>query len=128
MMKAVVLSIEDEPVVMALVKQAVESVGHRFVGIPSGVEGLRRAAEIRPDVILLSMNLADIDGYEVARRLRSCGDRHLQYVPVIGITTSTRRGDAEKALAAGCDVYMTKPIHVHELWTRLEGLLEIIRY
>jgi two-component system cell cycle response regulator DivK len=80
-----------------------------------------------PDLILLDINLPDIDGYEVARRLRNSGKNSLVYVPIIAVTANALRGDAEKALAAGCDVYMAKPINIRELWARVEGFLTTTR-
>jgi two-component system, cell cycle response regulator DivK len=127
-MSAVILYIEDNPDNLTLVKRAIEAIGHRFIGMPNGHEGLKKAEEIKPDLILLDINLPDIDGYEIARRLRSCGNKHLLYVPIIAITANALKGDAEKALEAGCDVYMSKPINIRELWARVEGLLEVTRH
>lgn len=126
-MSAVILYIEDNPDNMTLVKRAIEAIGHKFVGVPNGLEGLEKAAEISPDLILLDINLPDLDGYEIARRLRGSGIAHLLYVPIIAITANALKGDAEKALEAGCDVYMSKPINIRELWSRVEGLLEATR-
>ena len=126
-MSAVILYIEDNPDNMTLVKRAIEAIGHKFVGVPNGLDGLEKAAEISPDLILLDINLPDIDGYEIARRLRASGIAHLLYVPIIAITANALKGDAEKALEAGCDVYMSKPINIRELWSRVEGLLEATR-
>ncbi len=123
-MSAVILYIEDNPDNMTLVKRAIEAIGHTFVGTPNGLEGLKKAEEIHPDLILLDINLPDIDGYEVARRLRSSGSEHLFYVPIIAITANALKGDAEKVLEAGCDVYMAKPIIIRDLWARVENLLE----
>lgn len=126
-MSATILYIEDNPDNMTLVKRAIEAIGHTFVGMSNGLEGLEKAAEILPDLILLDINLPDIDGYEIARRLRSSGIPHLLYVPIIAITANALKGDAEKALEAGCDVYMSKPINIRDLWSRVEGLLEATR-
>jgi two-component system, cell cycle response regulator DivK len=123
-MSAVILYIEDNPDNMTLVKRAIEAIGHSFLGVPNGTDGLRKADEVNPDLILLDINLPDIDGYEIARRLRASGNQHLLYVPIIAITANALKGDAEKALEAGCDVYMSKPINIRELWARVEGLLE----
>jgi two-component system cell cycle response regulator DivK len=123
-MSAVILYIEDNPDNLTLVKRAIEAIGHCFIGVSNGVDGLKKADEINPDLILLDINLPDIDGYEIARRLRASGNQHLLYVPIIAITANALKGDAEKALEAGCDVYMSKPINIRELWARVEGLLE----
>jgi two-component system cell cycle response regulator DivK len=75
------------------------------------------------DLILLDINLPDIDGYEVARRLRRSSISKLVYVPIIAITANALKGDAEKALEAGCNVYMSKPINIRELWARVEAFV-----
>lgn len=123
-MSAVILYIEDNPDNMTLVKRAIEAIGHSFVGMPNGLDGLKKADELNPDLILLDINLPNIDGYEIARRLRASTNQHLLYVPIIAITANALKGDAEKALEAGCDVYMSKPVNIRELWARVEGLLE----
>ncbi len=123
-MKARILYIEDNPDNMTLVRRAIEAIGHTFEGANTGEEGLKKARETTPDLILLDINLPDIDGYEIARRMRTSKDPHLLYVPIIAITANALKGDAEKALESGCDVYMSKPINIRELWARIEGLLE----
>jgi two-component system cell cycle response regulator DivK len=75
-------------------------------------------------LILLDINLPDIDGYEVARRIRSSEKKiALAYLPIIAVTANALKGDAEKAVAAGCDVYMSKPINLRELWARVEAFV-----
>ncbi len=122
-----VLYIEDNPDNLTLVKRAIEAIGHTFIGISNGMDGLKKANEINPDLILLDINLPDIDGYEVARRLRASSNQNLTYVPIIAITANALKGDAEKALEAGCDVYMSKPINIRELWSRVESLLKVTK-
>ena len=75
------------------------------------------------NLILLDINLPDIDGYEVARRLRTSSKSELAYMPIIAVTANALKGDAEKALEAGCDVYMSKPINIRELWARVEAFV-----
>jgi two-component system, cell cycle response regulator DivK len=118
-----ILYVEDNPDNMTLVKRALEARGYQFLWAQNGLTGVEMAEIEAPDVILLDINLPDIDGYEVARRLRNSGKRQLTYVPIIAVTANALRGDAEKALAAGCDVYMSKPINIRELWARVEGFL-----
>jgi two-component system cell cycle response regulator DivK len=118
-----ILYVEDNPDNRQLVQRALQARGYQFFAAATGLEGVQMATDLRPDVILLDINLPDIDGYEVARRLRKSNVKHLLYVPIVAITANALRGDAEKALEAGCDVYIAKPINIRELWARLEALL-----
>ncbi len=118
-----ILYVEDNVDNMVLVRRALEARGYEFLWAQNGTSGVELAETNMPDVILLDINLPDIDGYEVARRLRNSGKSSLVYVPIIAVTANALRGDAEKALAAGCDVYMSKPINIRELWARVEGFL-----
>lgn len=118
-----VLYIEDNPDNMMLVKRALESRGYTLIEAVNGVSGVSTAESKKVDLILLDINLPDIDGYEVARRLRNSKNNALRHVPIIAITANALRGDAEKALSAGCDVYMSKPINIRELWARVEAFL-----
>jgi two-component system cell cycle response regulator DivK len=87
------------------------------------VKGVTTAETEDVDLILLDINLPDIDGYEVARRLRASSKRALTSTPIIAVTANALKGDAEKALDAGCDVYMSKPINLRELWARVEAFV-----
>jgi two-component system cell cycle response regulator DivK len=116
-----ILYVEDNADNMRLVKRALSAKGYIVHEAFNGLEGLTKADEINPDVILLDINLPDIDGYEVARRLRKSDNSALQFIPIIAITANALKGDAEKALAAGCDLYMAKPINIRELWARVEA-------
>lgn len=118
-----ILYVEDNPDNMMLVKRALESRGYQLVEAENGLDGVSVAENEEVDLILLDINLPDIDGYEVAHRLRHSEKSHLAYVPIIAITANALKGDAEKALEAGCDVYMSKPINIRELWARVEAYL-----
>ena len=118
-----VLYIEDNPDNMMLVQRALEARGYHPLKAMKGLEGVATAESEQVDLILLDINLPDIDGYEVARRLRSSEKRELSSIPIIAITANALKGDAEKALDAGCDVYMSKPINIRELWARVEAFV-----
>lgn len=118
-----ILYIEDNPDNMMLVQRALEARGYVFFPAENGLKGIEMAEKEDIDLILLDINLPDIDGYEVARRLRSSAKPALLNIPIIAITANALRGDAEKSLSAGCDVYMSKPINIRELWARVEGFL-----
>jgi len=116
-----ILYIEDNPDNMVLVQRVLEARGYHLLQAMKGLDGVAAAENEQVDLILLDINLPDIDGYEVARRLRSSSKRALNSVPIIAITANALKGDAEKALEAGCDVYMSKPINIRELWARVEA-------
>ncbi len=118
-----ILYIEDNPDNMRLVQRALESRGYRLLQAKNGLVGVQMAESEPVDLILLDINLPDIDGYEVARRLRASSKRELASTPIIAVTANALKGDAEKALEAGCDVYMSKPINIRELWARVEAFV-----
>lgn len=118
-----VLYIEDNPDNVTLIKRALESRGYVLLSAENGLDGVSVAETEEVNLILLDINLPDIDGYEVARRLRSSMKRRLAHIPIIAITANALKGDADRALFAGCDVYMSKPINIRELWARVEAFL-----
>jgi two-component system cell cycle response regulator DivK len=118
-----ILYIEDNPDNMRLVQRALESRGYRLLQAKNGLDGVSVAENEQVDLILLDINLPDIDGYEVARRLRNSHKHTLASTPIIAVTANALKGDAERALEAGCDVYMSKPINIRELWARVEAFI-----
>ena len=92
-----ILYIEDNPDNMMLVKRALESRGYKLLEAFTGNAGVTCAEGNEVDLILLDINLPDIDGYEVARRLRSSSKHILAHVPIIAVTANALKGDAEKA-------------------------------
>jgi CheY-like chemotaxis protein len=119
-----ILYIEDNPDNILLVRRALEARGYKLLQALSGIYGVLMAENEEVDLILLDINLPDIDGYEVARRIRGSVKKNaLTYIPIIAVTANALKGDAEKALDAGCDVYMSKPINIRELWARVEAFV-----
>lgn len=122
-MTPTILYVEDNPDNTTLVRRALEARGYKVLDAATGTRGVSLAETEDVQLILLDINLPDIDGYEVARRLRSSSKRSLALVPIIAITANALKGDAQKALDAGCDVYMSKPINIRELWARVEAFV-----
>ena len=119
-----ILYIEDDPSSINVVKKVLNSRGYKLMWAFNGQEGLDLAMA-HPGLILLDVKLPDMDGYEVARRLRASGNSHLAYVPIIAVTGYNRDGEVDRALEAGCDVYMTKPIDLRELSARVEAFMDL---
>jgi CheY-like chemotaxis protein len=86
-----------------------------------GAEGLARAAELRPALILMDLSLPVMDGWEAIRRLKA--NPALAAIPVIALTAHAMAGEADKAHAAGADDFLTKPIDEDLLWARLSRWL-----
>ena len=87
----------------------------------NGSDGLAMVANELPDLVLLDLNLPDIDGWEVSRRLKA--DPSTVSIPVIALTAHAMAGDREKALAAGCDEFDTKPVDFDRLLQKMNALL-----
>ena len=119
-----VLYIEDNPDNRTLVKRVLESRGYTLLFAAGGLTGVSMAENEEINLILLDINLPDIDGYEVARRIRKSEKKaSLAFLPIIAVTANALKGDAQKAISAGCNAYMSKPIDIHELWERVEAFL-----
>ncbi len=87
----------------------------------NGNDGLAMVTNERPDLVLMDLNLPDIDGWEVTRRLKA--DPSTASIPVIALTAHAMAGDREKALAAGCDEFDTKPVDFDRLLQKVNALL-----
>ena len=108
MTRAKILLIEDNPNNRYLVSFLLEGRGYEVVLAHDGPAGIALARSIRPALILLDIQLPEMDGYEVARRLQA--DPASATIPIVAVTSFAMLGDRERALAAGCDGYIEKPI------------------
>lgn len=113
-----VLVIEDEPDTVRLLKHILLSAGYNVMGALSGQEGLRKCAEIKPDLIMLDLMMPDMDGWETYRYLRQMCE-----VPVIVISAIGNKENIVKALRQGIDDYMTKPFFNAEVIARAQAVL-----
>jgi two-component system cell cycle response regulator DivK len=107
-MKNTILIIEDNDQNLYLATFILEKHGYKVHAARDGHEGVVRAARVKPDLILLDIQLPGMDGYAVARHLRANPD--LAHVPIVAVTSYAMPGDREKALEAGCTGYIEKPI------------------
>ena len=119
-MKPIILYIEDHPDNMTLIRRILNSENYNLIEAQTGLQGIYIAENQDVDVILLDINLPDIDGYEVANRLRNSENAKLPSIPIIAVTANAMRGDAIKIIGAGCDYYMAKPINIQELLDKIE--------
>ena len=115
-----ILIVEDNPDSMRLFRAVLAARRHTVVGLPGGDGLLDAVAKEAPDLILLDIQLPGEDGFNLLERLRSSG-RALP--PVVALTAHAMAGDRERALAAGFDGYLTKPIDVATFAATVEGML-----
>ncbi|MDJ0885149.1 MAG: response regulator, partial [Desulfobacterales bacterium] len=120
-MERTVLVIEDDHLNMKLMRGLLGLGGYRMLEAAEAESGLRMAAEHRPDLILMDVNLPGLDGLSATRRLKA--DPELATIPVIALTGLAMEGDREKALEAGCGDYITKPINTRSFLDGLGALL-----
>jgi two-component system, cell cycle response regulator DivK len=120
-MKRKILIIEDNAQNMYLMTFLLESYGFEIVQAFNGKDGIRLAKEIKPNIILLDIQLPEINGYQVAEELTK--DQSLAKVPIIAVTSYAMAGDKERALAAGATGYIEKPINPNTFIDQLQEYL-----
>lgn len=122
-MKPTILCIEDHPDNMMLIRRIFRPESYNLIAARNGEEGLSIVEGQELDLILLDINLPDIDGYEIARRIRSSSKAGLKQIPIIAVTANAMKGDAQKAIGAGCTLYMSKPINIVQLAETVDALV-----
>jgi CheY-like chemotaxis protein len=115
-----ILVVEDVELNMDLLVQLLEDE-YEVLTAMDGAAGIELAVRERPDLILMDLSLPVIDGWEATRRIKTNQD--LNHIPIIALTAHAMVGDAEEALAAGCDDYLTKPLDEDLLFEKLDQLL-----
>ena len=119
-MKKKILIVEDVEMNRDLLVQLLED-DYELAEASDGKEGLEKISSEKPDLVLLDISLPEMGGYEVTRAARA--NAAIAHVPIIAVTAHAMAGDEEKALEAGCNDYLTKPIDEEELWRKVEQLL-----
>ena len=120
--KAKILYIEDNPDNMTLVRRVLEIEGYEVIAAENGREGLSKAFNITPDIIITDINLPDIDGYEITDTLKK--DCKTAHIPIIAMTANVMKKDRENIFQAGCDGFISKPIDIDELPGLIENFLK----
>lgn len=116
-----ILNVEDLANNRDLVRRILHSQGYEVIDAVNGLEGISKAIEIEPDLILMDINLPDIDGFSAVAKIRS--EDKLTHTPIIALTARNVSDDQERAKAIGCDGYLSKPIGVKDLLDEVERLI-----
>jgi two-component system, cell cycle response regulator DivK len=114
-----ILVVEDQLDNRQILRDLLTSVGFNLVEAEDGAQGVAAAETHRPDLILMDIQMPVLDGYEATRRINPA----LKAIPIIVVTSYALSGDEEKARAAGCDDYITKPYSPRQLLAKVNALL-----
>ena len=117
-----ILLVEDNEMNRDMLTRRLERKGFEVVIAIDGKAGIDMASSSNPDIILMDLSLPVIDGWEAARQIKA--DSATQSIPIIALTAHAMAGDEQKALAAGCDDYDTKPIDLKRLLGKIKNLLD----
>ena len=116
-----ILLVEDNEMNRDMLSRRLQKQGYEVVMAVDGEEGVAKAQSEAPALILMDMSLPGIDGWEATRRLKTAPQT--QMIPVIALTAHAMTNDREKALAAGCDDFDTKPVELSRLLSKIQMLL-----
>jgi two-component system, cell cycle response regulator DivK len=116
-----ILIVEDNEENRDALSRRLKRRGFDVVMATDGVQGMAMARSERPDLILMDMNLPELDGWEATRQLKAAEDT--KAIPILALTAHALAGDRDRALAAGCSDYHTKPVELPRLLQQIEEIL-----
>ncbi|HEV8150063.1 MAG TPA: response regulator [Gemmatimonadales bacterium] len=116
-----ILLVEDNELNRDMLSRRLQRKGYEVAMATDGLQGVEMALSGGYDLILMDMSLPELDGWEATRRVRQAPET--KRVPIIALTAHAMSGDREKAMAAGCDDYDTKPVELDRLLGKIEALL-----
>jgi two-component system cell cycle response regulator DivK len=116
-----ILVIEDQEDLRRILRDLLVGSGYDVIEAADGAEGVAKAQDEQPDLILMDIQLPVLDGYEAARQIKE--NPRLAATPIIAVSSFAMKGDEEKARSAGCDHYVTKPYSPIQLLRTVRTLL-----
>jgi two-component system, cell cycle response regulator DivK len=112
-----ILVVEDNQDNMTLISDVLLSLNYEVIQATDGEQGVKVAGVEKPDLILMDLSLPRMDGWTATRHIKA--NPELKAIPIIALTAHAMVGDRERALEAGCDDYVSKPINLRELASKL---------
>ena len=119
-----ILLVEDQLINQKLMKSVLEKGGYEVSPANNGEIALEMLSQNKYDIILLDIQMPELNGYEVAIRLRELEKESGEHIPIIAMTANSLAGDKEKCLASGMDDYIAKPLNMNDLNARIEALIK----
>ena len=121
MPKKIVLVVDDEAEIISILVKRLTVAGYDVITAKDGIEGLNKASNLKPDLVILDILMPKMDGYEVCRLLKF--DEKLKSIPVIMLTAKTQEADKEVGKKVKADDYVTKPFEIEDLLMRIKKLI-----
>jgi len=118
---AKILIVDDSPTEMYILKKAVEEQGHEVITAGNGIEGVEKALQDKPDLVLMDVVMPEMNGFQATRKIAKNPDT--ANIPIILVTTKDQRTDREWGLRQGAAEYMVKPVDMKDLIGRMQSLL-----
>ncbi len=119
--KNIILYVEDNLENRLLIRRVLEAEGYEMAEAGSAEDALQKIQLVRPDLILMDINMPGVDGYALTSRIKAIPG--FAKVPIVAVTANVMRGDRERSLEAGCDGYIQKPIDIDILSQQIERFL-----
>src|SRR6186997_3023676 len=119
--KGTILYVEDNPDNRLLVRRILLSEDYSLLEATDAMDALNVLKTVRPDLILMDINMPDMDGYTLTAKIKAMPG--FERVPILAVTANVMRGDKEKTLEAGCDGYIQKPLDINKLIREVERFL-----
>lgn len=119
--KKKILIVEDNDLNLKLFRDLLNANGYETVETKEGREAITLTRNIRPDLILMDIQLPEISGLEVTERIKA--DRDISHIPIIAVTAFAMKDDEEKILRAGCEAYISKPISIGDFLKAVKKFL-----
>ena len=117
-----ILYVEDNDDNVYMLKNRLSRAGFAVIVATDGAQGVAMATSEQPDLVLMDLSLPVVDGWEATRQIKA--NPATQHIPVVAITANAMTGDKEKAIAAGCDDFDTKPVDMPRLLGKIKALTE----
>ena len=120
-MSKTILVVEDTEDNRQILRDLLGAAGYGMIEAHDGAEGVAKARDHLPDLILMDIQMPVMDGYEASRRIKADAATHA--IPIVAVTSYALSGDEEKARAAGCDAYIAKPFSPRQLLAKVREIL-----
>ncbi len=117
-----ILYVEDDPNNRTLIRRILGAEGYTVHEAPNAAAALEKLKTLKPDLILMDINMPEVDGYTLTAQIRAMPE--MSSVPIIALTANVMKGDRERSLQAGCDGYIQKPIDIDTISAQIQRFLK----